>query len=59
MTGNPGVPAADLDEFVMADGVATWMAYGPGERAGSIAWSPERGTVRAWPFPGGRTRNAT
>ena len=55
MTQGPGTPAAELDERAMADGAVTWTADGPGGRAWSIVWQPDRQTVRAWPFPAGRT----
>lgn len=55
MTEGPGAPAGELDERAMADGTVTWTAEGPGGRTWSVVWQPDRGTVRAWPFPAGRT----
>jgi len=54
VTQDPGTPAAELNEYAMADGTVTWTAEGPGGRIWSIVWQPDRATVRAWPFPAGR-----
>jgi len=52
-------PLESLSELAMGSGEYTWCAEGPDGRLWTIVWQPARETenMRAWPFPGGRTKH--